>query len=137
MNPVLLRVWPEGRGRANVAAALVVGALVLFVSGDDDGVIMCPFRRCTGGYCPLCGTTRSVSSLARFDPQTAWSGHPMVVLALMQLIAVGALRLSGRTLSQVLRQRILLGNALLAVVVWGIRLAAGYVPAPNGLRLPF
>jgi hypothetical protein len=137
MNTVLVRVWSEGRARTTDAAAFGVGALALFVLGDDDGSIMCPFRRCTGGYCPLCGTTRSASSLARFDLQAAWTGHPMVVLALMQLIALGGLRLSGRTLSQVLRQRILLGNVLLAVAVWGARLAAGHIAAPNGLQLPF
>jgi hypothetical protein len=137
VNPIPLRVWSGGRERTKGVLTVVVGIAAFLALGDDEGVVMCPFRRCTGGYCPLCGTTRAAAALVRLDLPSAWARHPLVVLFAAQIAVVAGLRGMGRTLSEALRNQLLVANGLVAVSIWGMRMAAGHIPAPTGLRMPF
>ena len=122
-------VQPAGGNRwigiAGIGAAL--GALTLF-----DGPVLCPFRRCTGGYCPLCGATRSAASLARLDPLAALEIYPALpFVAVAIVLALWPDRL-GRQRSD----RLLLGLAALVIVVWVARLGIGDIPRPSELSWP-
>ncbi len=129
--------WFPGRDRTADIAGLGIGALFALAFGDDDGVILCPFRRCTGGYCPLCGTTRAALSLARLDVPTAWGRHPFTVLVVAQLAIWAGLSAVGRTVGPSFRTRVLSANVLLVLVVWVVRLSTSDIPTPTGLQLPF
>ncbi len=114
-----------------VAAA----ALALVALGDDDGVILCPFRRCTGGYCPLCGGTRAGRRLLRLDLAGAWAAHPFVVLLVAQVPVVAAVAWFGQWRHQ--SNRFLLLNGVVATTIWILRLFNEQIPAPSTLQLPF
>ncbi|NNE95557.1 MAG: DUF2752 domain-containing protein [Acidimicrobiales bacterium] len=124
--------------RSGPQLPLVAGgsiAIVGIVSGliIEDGPILCPFRRCTGGYCPGCGGTRAVGHLARGDVSQAWLSHPWVVLAAIQTVAMGglvaALPNGVRTVRR-LAQPLLVANMVLVLMIWVARLAAGTIPLP-------
>lgn len=135
-EPGLLRGWPGGRVRKRDLLALGLGGTVVLATGDE-GPVLCPYRRCTGGYCPLCGTSRSAAALVRSDLASAWTRHPLVVLVAIQITLLGIFYASGRTLSYARQNQLLGANAALAVSIWVLRLAVGDIPAPAGLRLPF
>lgn len=110
---------------AGIGAAL--GALTVL-----DGPVLCPFRRCTGGYCPLCGATRSAASLARLDPVGALRLYPALpLLAFAVFLAVRP-----RWLGQQRSDRLLIGIAVAVSAIWVVRLLVGDVPTPTGLRWP-
>lgn len=126
-----------------LVAALFAGAVVLLL-GTEDGVVLCPYRRCTGGDCPLCGVTRSAGRLARGDVAGSFSLHPMVVLWALQIpvwtvVARRADRSSShqRTWWQQHGLSVLLSNVALATVVWVARLLLGDVAPPAELTLPW
>jgi hypothetical protein len=118
-----------------VRIALLVVAAVLAVDagGTDDGPGVCVFRRCTGGYCPGCGMTRSARHLTRGQVGAAWQDHPFLVLAAAQAIVAGAayglLRRLGTTVNW---NRVLavLGivNVVLITGIWIARLVDGSIP---------
>ncbi|MFW2382483.1 MAG: DUF2752 domain-containing protein [Acidimicrobiales bacterium] len=137
MTAVSVPMLVGWRDRVAPMAGLGIGAVAVAAMGDDEGVILCPFRRCTGGYCPLCGTTRSAASLARFDLAAAWARHPLIVLMVVQFAVVLALRATGRIVPAGVQNRLLAMKAGLALVVWALRLWAGHIPAPVALQLPF
>lgn len=113
--------------------ALVLAAS-LTASDTDDGFYLCVFRRCTGGYCPGCGATRSIGHLVRANPAAAWNSHPWVVLGATQLAAATLLWLvCGPKLIDKIRNNVVplaVFNALLIVAIWGVRLSQGAIPAP-------
>ncbi len=124
--------------------ATVLGAVALAAAlGSDEGVVLCPYRRCTGGDCPLCGGTRAAGALLRGDVSGSWTRHPLVPILAVQLLIAGAVaavaRRRGRDLDRwrPLVQRLLLANLALAVVIWAVRLAAGAVAGPSYLAPPF
>lgn len=115
-----------GLGLAGLAALLAVG-------DDEGGVVLCPFRRCTGGYCPGCGITRSTGRLVRGDLVGSWQRHPFVVLAAIQVIVLGALWASSARLRAWLTARWTVFasvNAGVLTVIWLIRLALADIPIP-------
>lgn len=127
-------------------AAGVVGVLALGVAAsDDEGTVLCPFRRCTDGYCPLCGATRSFGRLLRGDLVGAWVRHPYVVLLAAQILVLGAmagLRASTTSsnasprrplLTSNQRRWLLIANLAVVVALWGFRLALGDIPRPSTL----
>ncbi len=97
-----------------------------------DGPVLCPFRRCTGGYCPLCGATRSAASLARLDPVGALRLYP----ALPLLAVAGVLAMWPQWLGSRRSDRLLAVIALAIVAVWMARVVLGDVPAPTGVQWP-
>ena len=52
-----------------------------------DELGWCPFGLVTGQPCPLCGGTRAVVSLAKFDLGSAWQYNALVVSACALAIA--------------------------------------------------
>lgn len=117
---------------AATVAAIAIGAAVAS-AGAEDGLVLCPFRRCTGGYCPGCGATRAANRFVRGDLEASWSHHPWVVLAALQAVVLGAAtaRLSPANRRARLRRvalPALVGNCLLLITIWIVRVADGTVP---------
>ncbi len=114
------------------AAAFVTAGLT---ASSDDGIVLCPFRRCTGGYCPGCGMTRSAGKLIRGDVLGSWHHHPFLMLGLVQAVVVGSLWATGsRWWHEIERhQAWLLGaNAALLAGIWLARMGSGDIPVPFG-----
>lgn len=129
-----------------IRAAAAIGVVALGVAAsDDEGTVLCPFRRCTDGYCPLCGATRSFGRLLRGDIVGAWVRHPYVVLLAAQVIVLGSLAAlrSARSadeadtrrplLSSAQRRWLLTANLVVAFGLWTFRMAIGDVPRPSTL----
>lgn len=126
-------VSPRWAAAASVAAGF--GAVLLV--GDEDGPVLCPFRLCTGGYCPACGSTRSFARFAGADPIGAFRTHPVAALLVVQVL-VGLTFVLSRPQAAVdwLRPRLatlVWLNAGAAIVVWLLRMGLGQIPAPFGL----
>lgn len=124
------RTWQILAGGGFLAAA--VGA------SGDHGPVLCPFRLCTGGYCPGCGLTRAAGRLVRGDVVGSWHLHPFLLLAVVQ----GALVLAARAVLGAAsprwaglarhRENLLVANLVLLTALWALRLALGDIPAPFG-----
>ena len=121
-----------GRRRYRLAALVVFAALAALAT--DEGPVLCPIRRCSGGYCPGCGLTRSGGRLLRGDVAGSWAHHPFVTLAAVQAAAFAGLWRFG---SPGLRLRIrsaarpvLAANVVAVLLIWLARLADGAIPAP-------
>lgn len=119
---------PWGLGVLAVAAVLVIDA-----GGTDDGPGLCVFRRCTGGYCPGCGLTRSARHLTRGELGAAWHDHPLLVLLAVQGAAIALLYATLRPLRSALRTPRALallaaGNGVLLLAIWVVRLVDGSIP---------
>jgi len=118
---------------ARVALLAAAAVLVIDAGGTDDGPGLCVFRRCTGGYCPGCGMTRSARHLTRGHVGAAWQDHPWLVLATLQVavaaVVVGVARWVGSKLDW---SRILVPvsivNVALLVGIWLVRLVDGSIP---------
>lgn len=116
-----------------IALVAVAAVLAVDAGGTDDGPGICIFRRCTGGYCPGCGLTRSARHMTRGEVGAAWHDHPLIVfLALQAMVAallyaaVGSLRArlrSPRTLAVVAAV-----NGVLLLAIWVVRLVNGSIP---------
>jgi hypothetical protein len=117
---------------------MVSAAGVFLIAGitasSDDGLILCPLRRCSGGYCPGCGLTRSSGQLLRGDLAGSWRQHPFLLLALAQLAVLATIY---ATVSQARRNqlrgflsRFVLANAALLVAIWVARMVVGSIPVP-------
>lgn len=126
------------------AALSAVGLALATSSGDvpaDEGFVLCPFRRCTGGYCPGCGATRAAGALLRGDVAGSIRLHPLVVVWFVQFVAVAfwfALGPGGGRFARLRRAwvrwgtQLLLANAVAAVVVWIARMGTGSIPVAFG-----
>jgi hypothetical protein len=113
------------------AIASVVGGVLVITASSDDGFVICPFRRCTGGYCPGCGGTRALHRLGRGDVVGAWQHHPWAVLLAVQAVIIGVVLLFAAAWRDRLRQLLLpvaVANTILALGIWILRLQAGSVP---------
>lgn len=114
------------------AAAFVTAGLL---SSSDDGLVLCPFRRCTGGYCPGCGLTRSSGRLLRGDLVGSWQQHPYVVIGVVQAIVLTTLWATGSRLWPTVRRHavpLMAANITLLVAIWVARLVTGSIPVPFG-----
>lgn len=126
-----------GSFRARTGHLVVGGLLAAFgvaiLVGAENGPTLCVFRRCTGGYCPGCGASRSAGALLRGDLGRAWHHHPWVVVAAAQVIAVSGLVVLGVGVARErLLRPLLLANVALGVTIWLVRLTLGLVPVPFG-----
>lgn len=116
-----------------IAVLAVAAVLVVDAGGTDDGPGLCVFRRCTGGYCPGCGMTRSARHLTRGQLGAAWQDHPFLVFAAAQAVAAaavyGVVRWVGAAISW---SRILVAlgivNLVLLIGIWVVRLVDGSIP---------
>lgn len=124
-------------------APAAVGTLALAaLLGSDDGVVLCPYRRCTTGDCPLCGTTRAAGRLLRGDVAASWQQHPLVLILALQVpvwLAVGRIRSSAGATTWWQRNatNVLLANVGLATALWIVRLVLGDVTGPSTLTVPW
>lgn len=137
MTAVAYRVGPLGRPSLPLlsgAAAVAFGVAGLLANDADDGFIICPLRRCSGGYCPGCGLTRSAGRLMRGDIAGSWARHPFLLLALVQAALLGALWRFGSARHQTfLRDRLwwlLVPNTAVLLGIWVTRLITGTIPVP-------
>lgn len=119
-----------------VAGAAAFAVLGLASSQDSEGVVLCPFRRCTGGYCPGCGMTRATGALLRGGVTASWRQHPFLVLALAQLVVLSAWMVVGgeraRNHLRGWQSQLLLANAVALLAIWVVRLSIGSIPVPFG-----
>jgi hypothetical protein len=128
-------------GRAWRAAAVGLPIAAVGVAMWDParhgGPPLCPWRAVTGVACPGCGLTRAMGALLRGRADEALHLHPLVVVLGLQLALVWAIALRAtRPASTSLREPprwVMPGlfalNAVVFVAVWGLRLAAGSLPA--------
>lgn len=130
----LLRPPLVGRQSVRFVAGALIGFVAISALSTDDGPVLCPFRRCTGGYCPGCGMTRSGGRLLRGDVVGSWAQHPYLLLALAQVAVIGG---AWRLASEPLRQRmarllipVLAVNLTLMLGIWTARIVDGSIPAP-------
>lgn len=115
---------------ATLGAAATAGAALVVTATGDDGVVLCPYRVCTGGYCPGCGGTRAARHLFTGDLAGAWHHHPWVVLAAAQLVAIVAAVAIVRPKSDWRRwwTPLIAVNTIALVAVWVVRTTTGSIP---------
>ena len=117
-----------------VAGVGIFAAVSLTASQDDDGIVLCPYRRCTGGYCPGCGMTRAAGALLRGAVGASWRHHPFLLLAIAQIAVIVAWStFSGQRATGLVRRwqtPLLATNALVLLVIWVARMATGVIPTP-------
>ncbi len=111
------------------ALPLAIGSVALLLFSSDEGPVLCPWRRCTGGYCPLCGATRSVGSLTRLDFAESFRRFP--ALALLALVAV--VRFWPAKVSNQFQNRFLVTIGALVTAIWIARLVLGEIPGVSTL----
>lgn len=120
-------------GSPGLAAVGFAAVAAIASAGDDDGVVLCPFRRCTGGYCPGCGATRAANRLVRGDLAASWTHHPWVVLLAVQTAVVAGWFAVTRRDPRQSSPRWIAGlgvaNAIALMAIWIIRLDAGTIPS--------
>lgn len=118
--------WPA------VATTIAVGTLVFTATGDD-GFVLCPFRRCTGGYCPGCGGTRAVRNLAQGNISGAWTHNPWVVLVAVQAVLAAVALAFVAAPRRIPRLRaiampLLAINTVMLIAIWIVRLQNDAIP---------
>lgn len=118
------------------AAGGAAATLFLFALSTEDGPVLCPFRRCTGGYCPGCGLTRSGGRLLRGDLAGSWQQHPYLIFGVVQAILAAAAWGFGspslRRWLQSIAVTALVLNLSALTVLWVVRMVNGSIPVPFG-----
>lgn len=116
------------------AAAGIALFGVFSLLSTDDGPVLCPYRRCTDGYCPGCGLTRAGGHLLRGQLGASWAQHPYIVFLAAQLPIVGLTWIAGSAKVKArlfgAKGKILAVNAVLLLGIWVFRLASGEIPLP-------
>jgi hypothetical protein len=128
--------WHLTTSSARFRLVAAAGAFLMagLTASSDDGVVLCPLRRCSGGYCPGCGITRASGQLIRGDVAGSWRQHPFLLLALAQL---GLLTATWSVVGERHRTRLrryalpaVVANTVLLVALWVARMLMGAVPVP-------
>lgn len=116
-----------------IAAVGFAAVAAIASAGGDDGVVLCPIRRCTGGYCPGCGATRAANRLIRGDVAASWSYHPWIAMLAVQIAVVAGWFALTRRDPRLISPRLIAGvgvaNAIALLAIWIIRLDAGTIPS--------
>jgi hypothetical protein len=129
---------PATRARARVdpfVIALPAAALAVAVwdPARNGGPPLCPFRGLTGVPCPGCGLTRAAGALLRGRVTDALHVHPLIPLAVAQLLVVWLLLTFGRDRLQRLPgwvvPAVVSANVVVFCGVWIARLATGSLDA--------
>jgi hypothetical protein len=127
-SPALSERW--GRPLVAVAGAALLAPTLL--RPWSDGPVVCPLRRVTGVWCPTCGMTRALGWLAHGDFHESLRYHPLAPVLVIEIVLVGAFWLYQRrhdpswaARSPAVFRGLLVANALLALVVWVVRLKLG------------
>ena len=128
------RAVPSWRAPLVVGAGAVLLAPTLLRPGAR-GPVLCPLRHVTGLWCPTCGMTRAFGWLARGDFDQAVRYHPLAPVLLVEGVIVAALwawlwRTRNGVPSRSPRwvsagRALIVVNAVLALVVWAVRLKSG------------
>jgi len=115
-----------------LAGACALAALTPL--SDDDGLVLCPYRIMTGGWCPACGCTRALGAAVRGDLASAVSFNPLTLLLAAQMAAISAWFLAATDTASAWWKRndwtVLRANLVIAVALWVGRLAVGEIPLP-------
>ncbi len=128
------RRWAAGAWLAAAGGALAALALLQRLplpAGPEHSI--CFLRHYTGVPCAGCGLTRAFAALGRGDFAAAVALHPLAPLFLLEAI-VGwlvwgwLLLRRGGFPSWAPVNRVLTADAVLLLVVWGVRLATGTLP---------
>ena len=137
MTSSLHRVQRSGRrfawnGWIPIGVVAVTATVLAAWTPSDDGPGLCPIRLCTGVACPGCGLTRATSRLLRGDLSGALVYHPLVLLAVAEVVAAAVLwplLQSGRIKLDIrLLNVVLIANGVLLVGVWMLRATNGTLP---------
>lgn len=124
----------QRRRTSVLVAGGAAATLLLFALSTEDGPVLCPVRRCTGGYCPACGMTRSGGRLLRGDLAGSWQHHPYLIFGVAQaVVAAAAWTVGSASVRQRMRSAavpVLLLNAAALTVLWAVRLVTGAIPVP-------
>lgn len=111
-------------------AALAVAAAVLISPRElNEGPVICPFRRLTGKPCPVCGMSRSWSSLARLRMRDSLRFHPLGPLTFVGALWLAVAGRGGRTPPALSSAPSVGAFTTLWLLVWLRRLAGGSAAA--------
>jgi hypothetical protein len=121
--PVLIERTGDVRAPLGFAAAVVASCAVLAVADPEaGGYPVCPTRSILGIDCPLCGSLRGVSDLARGHVRAALD-HNLLLLAIVPLAAVAWwrwLRASARGERPATVPRLAVGIGVAVLVVFTV-----------------
>ncbi len=115
---------------ATVCGALLLVEMRRHGSPAPNAISFCLFRRVAGIPCPLCGMSRASFALARGDWREMFRLHPLAPFLTLECgavwLAAGAWAAGWRIpLPQQQRERLLerviLANAALFLLLWGVR----------------
>jgi len=116
---------------ATVCVALLFVEMRRHAAPASNAVSFCVFRRVTGIPCPLCGFSRASFAMARGDWREMFRLHPLAPLLALEFVAVwlvaGAWAAGWRlplpqSRLERFAERLILGNVMLFVLLWGGRL---------------
>lgn len=126
----------SNRATPALALAGVCAVAAFSEAGADDGIVLCPYRLATGGWCPGCGCTRALGALIRGDVSASFTYNPWSMLLLAQAsVIAGWVVLSPECVKAWWKRRsiaLITVNIVGAVAIWIPRLATGVIPLPFG-----
>lgn len=95
---------------------LAIFALVIHIFGRQilELVPPCAFHKITGFYCPGCGGTRAVFSLARGEIVRSFIFHPIVIYTLI----VGGWFLISQSIQRITRNKIRIAMHFRPIYIW-------------------
>ena len=95
---------------------LALFALVIYIFGTQilELVPPCAFHKITGFYCPGCGGTRAVFSLARGEIVRSFIFHPIVIYTLI----VGGWFLISQSIQRISKNKICIAMHISPIYIW-------------------
>lgn len=129
LSSTVFRVGRRWLFAVPVAAALLAAT----VQPTDGGFTICGLANCTGVACPGCGMTRAAGHLMRGNIAEALRYHPLVLVAVAELLTAWTIWAAHRAGWIRWRRRrwvdvALAATAVLFIVVWIARLITGTTP---------
>ena len=124
----------SNRATPAIALAGVCAVAAFTEAGADDGLVLCPYRLATGGWCPGCGCTRALGALIRGDVSGSFAYNPWSMILLAQATVVtGWVMAAPESAKAWWRHRgmqLIVANLVLAFLIWIPRLIGGVIPLP-------
>jgi Protein of unknown function (DUF2752) len=87
MAPAVSFLRAHARARRRAVGEVLLALMLASPMLARGGVVLCPFRRVTGRYCPFCGLTRSFSQLMRGRIRESVAEHPLGPAAAVACVA--------------------------------------------------